>query len=37
MVQKIPATSLDSQRPFRNMVINGDMEIAQRGTSNRNF
>tara|TARA_R100001510_G_C7626776_1_gene186482 strand:- start:105 stop:1271 length:1167 start_codon:yes stop_codon:yes gene_type:complete len=33
MVQKIPATSLDSQRPFRNMVINGDMEIAQRGTS----
>lgn len=33
MVQKIPATSLDSQRPFRNMIINGDMEIAQRGTS----
>ena len=33
MVQKIPATSLDSQRPFRNMVINGDMAIAQRGTS----
>ena len=33
MVQKIPVTSLDSQRPFRNMVINGDMAIAQRGTS----
>lgn len=33
MVQKIPVTSLDSQRPFRNLLINGDMRVAQRGTS----
>ena len=33
MVQKIPASGLDSQRPFRNLLINGDMQIAQRGTS----
>ena len=33
MVQKIPASGLDSQRPFRNLFINGDMSIAQRATS----
>ena len=33
MVQKIPVTSLDSQRPFRNLFINGDMRVAQRGAS----
>ena len=33
MVQKIPASALDGSRPFRNLIINGDMSIAQRGTS----
>ena len=33
MVQKIPTSGLDSQMPFRNLFINGDMSIAQRATS----
>ena len=30
MVQKIPASALDGNRPFRNLIINGDMSIVQR-------
>jgi hypothetical protein len=33
MVQKIPTSGLDGNATFRNLIINGDMQIAQRATS----
>ena len=33
MVQQVPASGLSDNRPFKNLVINGDMKIAQRATS----
>jgi len=33
MVQQVPPTGLSNNRPFRNIIINGDMQIAQRATS----
>ena len=33
MVQQVPASGLSDNRPFKNLVINGGMKIAQRATS----
>jgi hypothetical protein len=33
MVQKVPQSGISGNSSFRNLVINGDMQIAQRGTS----
>ena len=33
MVQQIPASGLSDNRPFKNLVINGGMKVAQRATS----
>ena len=33
MVQQVPPTGLSNSRPFRNKVINGDMQIFQRSSS----
>ena len=33
MVQQVPASGLSDNRPFKNLVINGGMKVAQRATS----
>ena len=33
MVQQVPHSRLENNRPFRNLLINGDMQVAQRSTS----
>ncbi len=33
MVQRVPQTSISGNSSFRNLFINGDMRVAQRGTS----
>ena len=33
MVQQVPASGLSDNRPFKNLIINGGMKIAQRATS----
>ena len=33
MIEDVPQSKLDNNINFRNIIINGDMSIAQRGTS----
>ena len=33
MVQRVPQTSISGDSSFRNLFINGDMRVAQRGAS----
>ena len=34
MIEDVPQSKIDNNINFRNIIINGDMSIAQRGTSN---
>ena len=33
MIEDVPQSKIDNNINFRNIIINGDMSIAQRGTS----